>query len=280
MFEPTAAEIANEIQMTRSQFAGVFLVVEGPTDRMFMDAFICRASCRIVVANGKKTVPSVIDTLDRYDFRGVLGLVDADFDRLLGVTNGRENVVMYQHHDLETMLLNSDSLRRVLVEFGSAKKITSFSGDILSELTTRALALGFVRLYSCRSRLNLRFTRLDFNAWIDRQSFSWCQDEMIRAVKNCSQRHDIDSRVVHSEIARMAGYGYDVLELCNGGDLVEILAIALRGIFRSSRASEVRVPALLRALRLGYSRAELMASSLGIGIRKWEICQSSLRVLA
>ena len=41
----TADEIANEIRMTRSQFSGVFLIVEGQDDRLFMQSFISQVTC-------------------------------------------------------------------------------------------------------------------------------------------------------------------------------------------------------------------------------------------
>ena len=53
-------EIANEIRMARSQYAGAFLIVEGQDDYKFMLNFISLSTCKIEVARGKQNVCEVI----------------------------------------------------------------------------------------------------------------------------------------------------------------------------------------------------------------------------
>ena len=114
MIPRSAHVIANEIRMKRSHYHGPFLVVEGRDDRLFLQKFISRDTCNIVVAQNKDTVRYAIRILDDNGFAGALGIVDADFDRIQNIQTGYSNVLMYQHHDLETMLLCSPALRHVL----------------------------------------------------------------------------------------------------------------------------------------------------------------------
>jgi len=107
-------EIANEIRMTRSQYSGAFLIVEGRDDRLFMASFISHSTCTIEVAQGKQNVCDVIDILDEDNFDGVLGLIDADLDRIEGSQERSQNLVMPECHDLMMMLVSSPSLDRVL----------------------------------------------------------------------------------------------------------------------------------------------------------------------
>ena len=87
-------ELANEIRMTRTQFSGSFLIVEGRDDRLFMVLFIALETCEIRVAYGKQNVCDVIDILDEDLFSGALGVIDADFDRIEGISSRSQNVAM------------------------------------------------------------------------------------------------------------------------------------------------------------------------------------------
>lgn len=71
MIQPTSHEIANEIRMTRSQYTGAFLIVEGRDDRLFMASFISQSTCTIEVAQGKQNVCDVIEILNEDNFHGV-----------------------------------------------------------------------------------------------------------------------------------------------------------------------------------------------------------------
>lgn len=114
--------IANEIRLKRSQHEGVFLIVEGRDDRLFHEKFVDLDICNITVADGKEKVCEVIDILEKDKFPGVLGIVDSDFDRIESSDIKSPNIIFSDFHDLETMLINSNALDGVLVEYGSKKK--------------------------------------------------------------------------------------------------------------------------------------------------------------
>ena len=115
--------------MTRTQFSGSFLIVEGRDDRLFMVRFVALETCEIRVAYGKQNVCDVIDILDEDLFSGALGLIDADFDRIEGISSRSQNIVMPECHDLMTMLVCSPALTRVARELGSEEKLESLGKD-------------------------------------------------------------------------------------------------------------------------------------------------------
>src|SRR6267378_656553 len=94
--------IANEIRLKRSHHPGAFLVLEGRDDRLLNEVLTDRGACQIVVGEGKERVLDIVSILEHDGFPGVLGLVDADFDRINGVAYG-PNVVVTDGHDLESM---------------------------------------------------------------------------------------------------------------------------------------------------------------------------------
>lgn len=265
-----AVVIANEIRMKRSQHRGTFLVVEGRDDRLFMERFTCNVTCKIVVAEGKVNVEEVITILDQDNFDGVLGIVDADFDRIECIERGSPNMVMPPYHDLETMLMCSPALDRVLNEYASQTKIRNSKIDILEELIDKALPVAYLRLISLRERLDLRFDGLNYSSWVNLNSLAINIDNLVREVRNKSQRHDLSSEMLSAAIREVELENPNSREMCSGADLIEILAIGLRRVLGTNQKSSVNGINLRRSLRLAYSDGEFLKSSLGKDIRRWE----------
>ena len=279
MIETRAVHKANEIRLKRQIHAGTFLVVEGRDDRLFMQQFASSEKCQIEVAQGKDNVLEVIRILNEAGFPGVLGLVDADFDRLHSSDKGECNLVKPEYHDLETMLICSAALDRVLVELGSQQKLISFDEKVLDALICRALPLGSLRFYSLRYNLKLKFNGIRYSAWINRVSFTGCIRRMVEEVKNFSQRHDLNTDIIEQAILDIMDAGYDPRELCNGTDLIEILGIGLRGRLGNKQPNEVNASSLKQYLRLAYSDQDFCNSDLGRSIRHWEKVSHGFKVL-
>ena len=279
MIKSTSSELANEIRMRRSQFSGTFLIVEGRDDRLFMAHFISQSSCTIEVADGKHNVCNVIDILDRDNFDGVLGIIDADLDRIEGFPERSQNLVMPECHDLIMMMVKSPALDRTLTELGSLRKLEDFKGNVLDALIDRALPLGYLRLHSLRERLDLRFRELNHSAWIRRSSFAADTSALIETVKNHSQCQLLSSSALSNAIEELQSFEYDPYEICNGTDVIEILSIGLRSVLGNNNAGEVRGESLKKSLRLAYSEQHFRSSSLGKDIEEWQNQNLGFQVL-
>ena len=273
--------IANEIRMKRSQFAGSFLIVEGSDDRRFMEPFTCKNTCNITVAQGKENVREVITILEEAHFEGIIGLIDADFDRIENRRETSHNIVKPDRHDLETMLLHSLALDKLLVEYGSPEKLQSFGSteSVLNTLLEMASPLANLRLHSRRNNLSIRFDGLNYSSWIERRSLAVDLVGMINAVKNNSQRHSLDSQTLLQAVWELNEEGLDPGEVCNGTDLIEILSIALRGRLGTNSAMDVNGENLRRILRAGLSKEEFNTSNLASEIREWQIRSAGFKIL-
>ena len=279
MIHLTPHEIANEIRMTRSEYTGAFLIVEGQDDYQFMVNFISLSTCTIEVARGKQNVCDVIDILDEDNFNGVLGLIDADFDRIEGGQQRSQNLVMPECHDLDMMLVSSPALDRILTALGSRDKLETFQEDVLKALMERALPLGYLRLHSLRERLNLRFRGLRYSAWIDRSSFEPNTTKLINTVKNHSQRQDLSSSDLAIAIEELQDSNYDPYEMCNGADVIGILSVGLRRVLGTKDAGEVGEELLKMSLRLAYSEQHFRSSSLRKDIETWQRRNHGFQIL-
>ena len=271
--------IATAIRMKRSQHAGPFLVVEGRDDRLLLEQLTRQGACRYVVAESKGKVCEVMGILDQEQFGGVLGVIDADFDRVLGQEIGSPNIVRPQYHDLETMLMCSPALNRVLSELGSEEKVEGFGQDVAEGLLQRAMPAACLRLYSQRAGLALKFDGLHYSAWVDPKSFEASEDKLAKEVRNRSQRWDSSEEALLAGIKEVATEGLDPREMCCGADLIEILSVGLRSVLGTNDASKVNGEVLRRSLRLAYSERHFAESSLFAEIRQWETKNVSFQVL-
>ena len=103
----------------------------------------------MVDGEGKTNVVEGIARLRASEREGVLGVVDDDYDSLLGVRERAANVVVTDAHDLECLLCRSRALDTVLVEYGSGRKIRRFEEeagiDVRTGLLERASVFGKIR---------------------------------------------------------------------------------------------------------------------------------------
>jgi hypothetical protein len=271
MRPPKPFQLANEVRLKRSQFSGVFLLVEGPTDSRFYRRFVNSAACRLVVCFQKANVLEAIDILENDGFLGVLGLVDADFDILDGKTQPSSNVITCDCHDLDSMLIRSSALETVLHEHASIEKWIEFErrfgGTIRDWLLATARCLGYLRWSSLRRNWNLTFEGLHFGRFMNPRDLSLDPIALRREVRNISQAHLLREQEL-SDAGWPREQGHDPWQLCCGPDMVELLTFALRRGVGSCRELTPQLTA--RALRLAFSEEQFAGLELSAALRSWE----------
>ena len=104
--------ISAEIKMMRMVHDGAFLVVEGVSDVRFWSTRR-HDNCELVNGEGKGNVVGAIGRLDAEDIPGVLGIVDDDYNSLMGIIRTSGNLVATDAHDLECLLCRSPALESV-----------------------------------------------------------------------------------------------------------------------------------------------------------------------
>ena len=63
---------------------------------------------------------------------------------------------------------------------------------------------------------------------------------------------------------------YDLLQICNGHDLIELLSIALTKFIGNKGQQEVRIEALESSLRISYRIEDFKQTQLYTKIVEWE----------
>jgi len=271
-----------KIRLWRTNFFGSFLLVEGGTDKTFYERFIDKVACQVVTTSGKPSSKQrsieILGILDKENFQGILAIVDADFERLEGLPN-IPNLIFTDTHDLETMLIQSPALDKVLAEVGSEQKITKFGKDIRSVLLQAGKPIGYLLWISQIHELNLTFAGIKFSKFIDEQTLQIDEIQLIQEVKNKSEAHILKAEILQQYIANQKRNDHDPYQVCCGHHLVQILSFGLCKAIGSAKPSDVELSVLERSLRLAYEEAYFYKTQIYLSIRQWESVNLPFRVL-
>lgn len=281
----TADDVANEIRMTRTQFRGTFLIVEGQTaDLRVYKRLVDSERAQVTPAHNKDRAIAALKILEETDFAGVVAIIDADFWRLEGQQPTSLNLFITDTHDLETMLIESPALDKLLDEFGSEQKIARFTEnnktDVRQALLIAACPIGYLRWVSQRNNLSLKFEGIVFSRFIDDDTLHIDISDLIRVVKNKSNRHDLDANDLHDKIDRLTDPKHNSWDICCGHDLVYILSIGLSKVLGSNNSSEVKPEVLEKFLRTGYESAYFLSTQLYQSLREWETSNPPFRIFS
>ncbi|MBO0351039.1 DUF4435 domain-containing protein [Phormidium pseudopriestleyi FRX01] len=280
----TPDRLANKIRLMRTQYQGTFLITEGDTDARVWKNLVNTRLCSVENANNKQKAIAALDILEKDNCAGVLAVVDADFERLEGNISLTPNLLMTDSHDMETMLLQSPALEKVLAEYGSEdkkNKLTKSTGqDIPTLLILPGVFIGYLRWLSLKEGLSLKFEDLSFKKFIDETTLALDKFKLIKTVKNNSQRHDLDEQILHKQIEDLKQKTHNPWSVCCGHDLICILSIGLCKAFGSCNTKQVETIILEKDLRLAYERSFFSRTELYQAILQWEAANQPFQVLA
>jgi Protein of unknown function (DUF4435) len=270
----TVDRAANQIRMRRSTFFGVFLLVEGSSDKVFYERFVDKTVYQFIFMeegrSRKSQVITVLGILEDSSVPGVLAIVDADLDRLEPSQYNSPNLLRTDTHDLETMLIDSPALDKVIAEFGSEEKIAKF-GSVRAALIEAGISIGYLRWISISDKLKLTFKGIKFSNFINKQTLQLDELELIEEVKKKSQNFSLDNRDIQQWMANKKSDNHDPFQVCCGHDLVEILSLGLCNAIGTMKQLEVEVVSLERSLRFAYEEVYFQKTQLYADIQKWEV---------
>ncbi|NCS06466.1 MAG: DUF4435 domain-containing protein [Microcystis aeruginosa Ma_QC_C_20070823_S13] len=249
----TPDRIANSIRLLRGDHEGVFLIVEGHSDKLIYERLVNKQEVRVTIASGKNNAIKALSILEKEDnFRRVVAVIDADFSRIEQQIPDSNNLFLTDEHDLEMMLIKSAAFDKLLKERGSEEKIKAFTEDIRETLLKLGQEIGKLRWLSLRNKLDLKFEGLNFSKFIDKEKLSINIDELIISIKNHSQKLSLYEQQIKQDLSVISDENHDPWQLCCGHDFIGILAIALCKVLGTWNANDVKTEVLERELRLAY----------------------------
>lgn len=272
--------IANRIRLQRSAHAGSFLLVEGDTDaRMFKN--FRDEECSVVPAHGRQNLLGAARILLQNGFEGLLAIADADFDRLEGKAPPYPEVLFTDTHDLETLLVRSSALDRVLNERGSDDKLKGGAEQVRRALLDAISPLGFLRWANHRGDHGVSFADVRFGSFIDKRTLEVSTDDLHQHLLNLNGHHKraLMERIRH-EVQQLMRHPADLWQVCQGHDMVEVLALGLQQRFGTHNAKDVHPDTVAAMLRLAFRWEDFRQTDLYHSIRQWESLDPGFRFLA
>jgi hypothetical protein len=269
--------------MTRTSHEGAFLIVEGDTDARFYKLMVGSGKCRITIAQNRENAVQIVTILQGDNFAGFLAIVDADFDVLEGTDFGSSNIFLTDTHDLETMMLKSPALEKLVLEMGSETKLGEFvksrGKELREALIEEGLHLGYLRWVSLRHGHALKFEGLNYRAFTDHLTLTIDQSKLIETIKNHSQKLQLSDQDLQQQIEAIRNETHDKWHVCCGHDLIGILSVGLHKAVGSQRNWKAIEPGIIEGnLRLAYESAWFRNTGLYASIRRWEGLNTPFRV--
>ena len=265
----TADREANAIRLERGSFPGIFILVEGSTDKLFYGNLFNEKQCQIIVTiagnSRKKRAIEILTILEKSSFSGILAIVDADFDHLDAIVYPSQNLFLTDTHDTETMMLRSSALERILAEYGSEDKISVLPQGVRTLLLTAGIPIGYLRWISRKDGLNLTFEGIKFGKFLDEKSLILDEIKLIQTVQDKSQNWSLGSDRLTKRTSLDCD---DPWQICCGHDLVKILAIGLQRVFGTVKKEPEDLEI---ALRLAHRPQDFLETQLYQKLKEWEI---------
>lgn len=261
-------DIASEIRLERQVHKGSFLLVEGTTDVKRFHPFLDHDKCSTVNCYGKKNLIDAIVLLYEDGFPGILGLADADFDRVTQSIFEHEGLRYSAAHDFDADWACDSSLEKYLLQAGNPHKCAEFGGvtKIGAELRAGLKSLSVLRYLNQYQSLGYKLQCLRRERFI--QSMAVDLDLLIDDVfynRTATQKPELKALVIaHS--AR----DHDLFQLTSGHDLMCALGLAMRETLSNRKDAQTWGREVELHFRLLFGDEEFRRSSIFSALRAWE----------
>lgn len=272
---PTAEEIASEIHMRCVDTQGPFILVEGPSDVLFLSCQMTVGIENILPTFGWERLIDAMVILQGDGLVNILGIVDLDYRGIVASRGLPEDVVTTDSHDIETMMFSSPAFGKVLRQKSSIPKVRMYpsgSEGIKSKILELGRRIGSLRFYSQFMGKRYSLEDLDIGKFVDKRTLVFSDSQCVSHIRGISPRNRrIPNGILAkalAEISNVPEFG-DPYRLCRGHDLMEILAIGLKSIWGSHSSSEISGDSIEELFRLAYSHELFCVTNLFRQISDW-----------
>ena len=208
----------------------------------------------------------------------MLAIVDADTDHLAKKNSSNPDLILTHTRDSEGMLLQSDALRSVLIEFD----LQGVFGSSPELVVMEAVApLGIMRFIIHRERWNVRISQLDFSEFINPVTVKCDPRKMCTHVADLTITNGVTAERYQRELSTFMQKGIDPYKVSRGHDATTLLAWIIPIATKRKRKDGAIVSAQLveSYLRTAYPLEAFVKCELYGHIAHWESRNVPYRVL-
>jgi hypothetical protein len=266
--ELDAHDIAQEIRQERQVHKGSFLLLDGDKDIKRFGKFIDEDACSIQNCFGRENLLGAIDILIDEGFPGVLGLADADFDRIDGRVSG-DGIIFSGSHDFDLDVAESDVLRRYLLEVGHSERCELHGGcsKIRAWLYAACKPISILRYAIYSHNLGYKLDEVDFlQFWVDDAVDI---DRLIERVSFGSSDAQ-EKASLRALAAQYVGQSFDLRQLTAGRDFLTMLGLALQGKLGDRGPEQTVASEIELHFRLAFSEDDFVRTPLFLAILDWQ----------
>jgi hypothetical protein len=283
--KPEPESIASELVLSRGAHNDSIVLVEGDNDDFFYGQFFDKNNCKLIPVCGNK---NVIDTIPLVNnLNGILGIIDADFTRFDKLEWQNPNILRTDFHDIEIMMIASESLDKILKNYADIRTLTEFEkqkgNKIRQILLNSAIYIAYIRHYSQKNKKNWDFKALVFSDFISSKTLEINIEGFQKELKrnNLDLQNETKKNLLPRLNKEFVPFSMleDQLQLCNGHDVLRILYIGLTQIFPHKKQKLKSLKQLEEALRIAYYERIFKSTTLFCDINNWEISNPPFIVL-
>ena len=275
-------EIKLWYEARRSNPVGV--IVEAKSDEILFRKLL-HEDCSFFAVDGWSKSVDVLELCEKNNLLGILSIIDADLKRVVDYPMLSKNLFLTDFHDKEMMLCHSEAWSLVLNSYGDKQKIQNTkelrNQSALEFLLEIAKPIGTLRLLNQQFDLGLKFKVLsnnkykfiDYQDFIDVYTLKFDIEKLLITVENKSEKQGLFKKRsdLKIELEQLNKQEFDLKELCNGHDIVNILSIALTNLFGSRKSSsKVSGEELENSLILAYRLDDFIKTRLFESLKMWQ----------
>jgi hypothetical protein len=209
----------------------VWIYLEGTDDKKLFGTIFPKDRVELAATNGITSVKSVISRLLQLpeNYQNVIGIVDADFDRILNIKNQNTNIFLTDNHDAEMMLIQNDFLfqKITLIHLADDDTADRYDSIKLREKILEVLVwFSLIRLKNMIDDLGLVLENFPIHECIDFQADNIMFDlDKNKCLMIVNRKSPNKKRVIdETDIAPMLSESFDYWNLCNGHDFLKVWA--------------------------------------------------------
>lgn len=303
-------EIRGSIETMEMTYPGmggkIFVITEGPYDLDVYDRCFNSDACILRIANSKENVREVVKGVcadeaqsvapstpeEKGDGssggeRRIIGIIDRDYSLFDSSLEVGRNIFWTDTHDLETMLIASGALERVIEHIEGIALPQTFAqraygslreGDLRAALTRAARYLGLAVFVNNEFGLNITFKHINckkrdtFSRFVNAETLE-CDIEAMKQViidKNSDKGEDFIN-IFEGMVRDSGGYYFEYpWHICRGHDLICVLLRDLNMRYSLRDGEQIKGRDLERLLRRHYQAVYFADTDLCRQIRRWE----------
>lgn len=265
--------IANWARMRGNRHRGpCIVIVEGEKDVRLYSGFLSE-KVRIIPGHGKPNLIGALMILEGEGWKGVIGIADADFDLVAGQVSELANLFLTDTHDLETMILRSPALRKVLREMRIEPD--RFLEASFPKVVEAGRLIGCLRWVSTTHHLELVFSQMKPEDFTDPRTLSLKEDRLVDSVLRATRNPLREKTSIQKYFRETISQFLDEWQMSCGHDLVALISFALE----HAHNTRVHPETLEKDLRLAYEYDHFRRTEMYSSMKSWEQLNPAFRVL-